>query len=401
MLRRTFASAAFAAAIAACSGAADTAFFGGGSAPGAPNGPGPDGGQIGPDGGPAPGSDGDTVGPDGAPVVDAGPSDANELLDASCGTRKSAARPPAYLYIVLDGSGSMLDLNKWTSARAALDQVFDELFTEQDKNLGVGLMVFSDQNDATQGQGPYPTTVDVGVAFVDQKQHDALRARIDSSGPSAGTPTLTVLQGAYAFMAKLAPPAPLPANGRKVVALVTDGVPNGGATEEAQCTTLAGQQLSAGITTFAVGVGPFPSSDPNTYNPAFLGALANAGGAAPAGCNPNEASNPQNLCFFQVTPGADTTKTTQAFVSAINDIRRSIASCELGIDGKVDPAKFNVIITDGAGAEHVVPEGGANGWTFDNDPPTKVTLHGASCETLRLDHKAAASFLLGCDTYKN
>src|SRR5205823_727864 len=125
-----------------------------------------------------------------------------------------------------------------------------------------------------------------------------------------------------------------------------------------------------------------------------------AGGAAPAGCNPTERTNPGALCFTQITPGSDIGKMKQAFIDALDRIRQTSASCELGITGAVDPSKFNVVVKAGTGIETVIPEGGANGWSFDTLPPTKVILHGSACDKLKFDAKATASFVEGCATIK-
>jgi hypothetical protein len=279
-----------------------------------------------------------------------------------------------------------------------MQQIIDDFRTQADRSLGVGMMIFSDTLDPTAGAGPYPTAKDVGVAFVDSTQHDLLRARIDTAQPSASTPTLAALQGAYSVMENLVVGAPLPPNGRKVVVLMTDGVPSD--SSQTQCTALAATELGKGITTFVVGVGPFPTTSSVSYDPVFLGGLANAGGAAPAGCNPKENTDVSKVCFTQITPGADVTKMKQSFVDALNKIRAVTTSCELAINGSIDPTKFNVAVKSGTGTETVIGEGGPNGWSFDTLPPTKVVLHGAACDRLKYDPQATASFIQGCATIK-
>src|SRR5262249_39145015 len=161
--------------------------------------------------------------------------------------------------------------------------------------------------------------------------------------------------------------------------LMTDGVPDGGPEEQAQCTSAATTELST-VTTFAVGVGPFPSPDTtgiDGYDPAFLGTLAQAGGAAPAGCNPIEENDPSRLCHFQITPGGKSAQElAQEFANAINRIRGQVASCDFVLDksgGTVDPTKVNVVYRDQAGQEHVIVQDPLNGWTYDNPTnPSKV-----------------------------
>ena len=389
-----------AAGLVACSGAANKDLFSegprgvdrgdpGGGCPtcGDPNGGGlvigKDAGRRGPDGGLLSGEDGSVVG-----------------FDASSCTPASAKRPPAYMLIVLDGSGSMDTDNKWTSVVPALDAVFDELAQNPDPTLGVGLMVFSDNLDPTQGMGPYPTARDVSVAFVDPAQRSALRARIDPARPSTATPTLAALSGGYKMLENFVVPPNLPSGGKKVLVLMTDGVPNGGGPEQVQCIGAASAELGKGITSFAVGIGPFPSSDTTTYDAAFMGKLAQAGGAAPPGCNPAETQNIADVCHFQITPsGATPGQLKQHFIEAINRIREEVGSCDFGISGMVDPSHFNVVFKSGTGQDTIVPENPLNGWTFDNPlHPTKVALHGTSCESAKLDRKGSVSFLTGCPT---
>jgi von Willebrand factor type A domain len=343
-----------------------------------------------------------------------GSSGGNVLLDGGCARASAdAQRAPVYMQIVLDGSGSMGDDNKWAAVVPALDAIFDDLLAKNDPSFGVGLIAFADNLDPScqtiqtpfgplKGScaGPYPTNVDVPLAFVDKGQHDKLRGRIQPSGPAGDTPTKSGLSGGYQALETFTPKAPLLSNGKKVLVLMTDGVPtDSSASEDA---ALVGSELQKGITTFAVGIGPFPSSDTKSYDPAFMGQLAQAGGAAPAGCNPSENSNVAAVCHFQITPGGKTAQQlTQDFIDAINKIRSAVATCEfvLSKDGAVDPSQVNVIYTDAGGVQHVLVQDGSNGWTYDNPQnPSKVILHGANCDTVKNDPKGKVAIVLGCAT---
>jgi hypothetical protein len=360
--------------------------------------------------------------PSTVPELESGPTlgaddagtDAYYFLDAGCATASAQAkRDPVFMLIVLDGSGSMGQDNKWTAIVPALDAIFDDLLAKGDTTFGAGLHVFSDSKDPTGGNGPYPDPSDVFIGFVDQAQHDALRGRIDDAQPGGGTPTHKALLGAYARLENLVPFPPLPANGRKVLVLMTDGVPNGDNTTQQQeqqaCLDLANAELKKSgpggpISTFAVGIGPFPSTDPGDYDPVFMGHLAKAGGTAPYGCDPNESTNPKNICHFQVDPTASTNvaQLTKAFVDAINKIRSQVTSCTFDLDkadggGAIDPHLVNVVFTDGNGNIHVILEDPQNGWRYD-DPtdPTKVILNGAACDQVKLDTRGTLTVILGC-----
>ncbi len=343
-----------------------------------------------------------------------GSSGGTNILDGGCANATAdAQRAPVYMQIVLDGSGSMDNDNKWAAVVPALDAIFDDLLAKNDPAFGVGLIAFADNLDPTcqiiqtpfgplKGScaGPYPTNIDVPIAFVDKGQRDKLHGRIQPSGPAGDTPTKTALSGAFASLEAFTPKAPLLSSGKKVIVLMTDGVPtDSNVSDDA---ALVSAELKKGIATFAVGIGPFPSTDTKSYDPAFMGALAVAGGAAPAGCNPTENSDPTRTCHFQVTPGGKSVQQlTQDFIDAINKIRSAVATCEFVLTkgGAVDPSQVNVIYIDGNGVQHVLVQNGTDGWTYD-DPknPSKVILHGADCNSVKNDAKGKVSIVLGCAT---
>ncbi|WP_394834667.1 VWA domain-containing protein [Pendulispora rubella] len=340
-----------------------------------------------------------------------GSNDGGGVQDTSCATATGEAKREAtYLEIVLDGSGSMGDDGKWKAAVAALDAIFDEYYANADPEVGVGLLIFSDAKDSTKGQGPYPTAADVEPAFVDSAQHKALRARIDGTSYSAGTPTYEALYGGYRMLKPFVPKPPLRAGGHKVVVLVTDGVPRGLFSEQTKCTDEATHQRLASnaggpIDTFSVGIGPFPTPDEtHVYAPRFLSELAVAGGTrASVGCDP-ETSDAAKLCHFQITPGGGKSvpQLTQEFVAALKRIQISLG-CDYKLDtsANMDPARVNVAWTDAAG-EHLIVQDAANGWTYDDaQNPTRVLLHGESCQAVSSAREANLRVILGCKTVVN
>ena len=333
-------------------------------------------------------------------------NDTFDLLEAGCATAAAGtSKDPVFMEIVLDGSGSMSDDGKWDAAVQALDAVFDDWLSQADPNIGVGMLVFSDNLDPTGGDGPYPSAKDIYPAFMSQSQHDALRTRIDTSGPSGGTPTFAALSGAYAKMKAYKPLPPLPNDGKKVVVLMTDGVPTDGPDSQdisAASSALALQPPQGPIKTFSVGIGPFPG-DGFGYDSNFMGDLAVAGGTrATPQCDPH-ATTINNVCHFQVTPGGKPiSQLKQDFINAINRIRGVAAGCEFSINidgGQIDPSLINVIWTDGNGKQHVVAQDPTDGWTYD-DPgnPTKVILNGQSCGDVTQDLNASVSIIIGCKT---
>src|SRR5262249_55014385 len=145
--------------------------------------------------------------------------------------------------------------------------------------------------------------------------------------------------------------------------------------------------------------------DTQSYDPAFLGALAKAGGAPNAGCDPTNTNDPTKMCHFQVTPGNKTAQQLeQDFVNAINAIRGQIASCTFALEkpdggGQVDPSKVNVNYNDGSGNTTPLVNDPQNGWTYDNpNNPTAVILHGTACDTITHNQKGSIQIILGCKT---
>jgi hypothetical protein len=303
------------------------------------------------------------------------------------------AHSPAYLEIVLDGSESMIEENKWSAAVLALDAIFDDFAKKADPNTAIGLSIFSDLHDPTSGRGPYPSNLDVAPGYVDVAQHDALRARLDKTLAGGVTPTLEALKGAYDTLLAFTPSAPLRTGGRRVVVLMSDGVPNGGDEEQQQCIDLAIRRLTGSppIWTFAIGIGPFLFG--SDYDPTFMGQLAVAGGTrATPGCDPN-ATELKDICYFQITPlerSADAI--AEDMVAALDTIRSlTDVTCAFDLRGdtnSLDPAQTIVTWTDEQGHDHTILRDPTNGWDYE-DPqnPTRITLRGKACAdaTSRVD----------------
>jgi hypothetical protein len=348
------------------------------------------------------------------PTLEGGPGG----LLACAKAEAKAKRVPVYMLIILDGSGSMAQANKWLSVVPALDAIFDELFVEQSPAFGIGFTIFGDANDPTISDfnaGPYDK-MDVSLRFVDKAQHAALRARVDLTAPNLGTPTYEVLHGQFPLMEAFKPKAPLDPGGRRVVVFMTDGVPDtdmpAGQNEQPWSLKLAQDEFAkvapAGpITTFAVGVGPLGAPPPDAgrvdYDPRFLGALAMAGGAPNLPCDPNEMNDPNNMCHFQITPGGKSAaQLEQEFIATIDKIRTEVLSCEFTLEKTgqpLDPTLVNVVYTECSGMQTLLAEDPGDGWTYDNPGnPSKVILHGASCAKVKSDPCANIDIVVGCRT---
>lgn len=337
---------------------------------------------------------------------------------AQCATATvPIARTTIYMQIILDGSGSMNDPIvpggpsglKWKAAKDAFVSFFDDLAVKKDEAFGVGLFLF----DGTKGVPDFAIT-DVPIRYVDAYHHASLKNRITKSTPMGGTPIKLALQGQLPILKALTPSSPLKANGKRVLVLITDGVPDGPSdvqpVVQGQCAQLVEDAFKGtpSITTFAVGVGD-PASDESTYNEAFVGRLAVAGGAPAAGCSPawNQSSPPGQLpCHIQITPGAKTAvQLRDELLAAINTIRGAAATCEFtlerpdGSEGVADPSRVNVVFTGSNGKPATVLQSAVDGWTYDDAAnPTSVIFHGAACDRVKTEVDGKVEIQLGCTT---
>ncbi len=171
---------------------------------------------------------------------------------------------------------------------------------------------------------------------------------------------------------------PATAATKRYVVLFSDGRPSDGY-DKCETRVKAARNGEPPIETFSVGIGVFPSRDAD-YDPAFMGRIAQNGGTAPPGCDP-DSTDLATVCHFQITPGdADATK--QALVDAFDKIRALSSSCEFSFEVTefTDLANVKVTITDRNGNETSIPKDDVNGWSFDDlTNPTKIVVHGTAC----------------------
>ena len=348
-------------------------------------------------------------------TLDASPSHGTPIGDAGCATAMSQAHFAAvYLLFVLDGSGSMSMQNKWTAVVPALNDIFTQMAGANDDGLAAGLIIYSDSNDPTAGAGPYPSAADVPVALMNGAQNTKLATRL-SGMPKNGTPTQTAMTGGYTELENFQAPPDLTGGGKKVLVLITDGAPTDGCSilssvgstgyTSNPCVQMASQKLTEAapkgpIETFVIGVGQFPSTIALTFDPSFLGYVAQAGGTGPAMCNPSENTTTYDLCYFEVDPTTATNamQLQQKFETALNTIRGEVASCNFPIEssgsGAIDPSKVNVEI-----GGMTILQDPKNGWTYDNaSKPTQIILHGAACSQAKGGITEKVQVVLGCET---
>lgn len=274
-------------------------------------------------------------------------------------TKTDLTRTPLYMEFVVDASGSMAG-DKWTTQIAALKQVFGEYYAEADKSFGAGLIVFGESVS-------YPRFgKDIPLNYVDSVQLAAINGLLDKSAPNGSTPTKEALEGAYSVLTSFSPPSPLKANGKKVVLLVSDGLPN----DETGISTLITNAFASSAPIYSLAIGVDVASDKDAV--AFMAMVAKNGGTSPTGCAADSAG--ANACFLPVA-----NLTTADFVNTLHAARNAVA-CEYSLAGISTGTSATVSIKDSLGQSTVVAHSETDGWWFDSSTaPTKLFIRGKSC----------------------
>ena len=176
---------------------------------------------------------------------------------------------PVILELLVDESGSMSG-DKWAATRDSLLALFEQFHADSDPNVLVGVQMFDDN----------PTTK-VKPKAVDQDHFNDLSDLVDKPTPHGGaTGLLKALDAGIRAVDSVSTTA----GAQRIVVLLTDGMPNGGAQEQQQALDLVTEAHAKGVQLYSVGIGPFPGGA--GYSPAFMGQLAVAGGTAPTNCDP-------------------------------------------------------------------------------------------------------------------
>lgn len=202
----------------------------------------------------------------------------------------------------------------------------------------------------------------------------AIRTLLNGNGPESGTPTGESLRNTYQEM--LANPAP--AGSPSILVLATDGEPDmcadGNDINTGRATTVTNAQaaFAAGIRVFVLSVGTGVANS-------HLQEVANAG----VGLAPN--TGPPNAAPYYVA------NSPAALTAAFESIIGGVVSCELDLDGSVQPDQ---------GATGTVTLNG-NRLTFGTDwelvDGNTIRLLGAACAMLNstTNPQVSASFPCG------
>jgi von Willebrand factor type A domain len=344
---------------------------------------------------------------DAGKLIDIPPPDMEAGIGEACGGGEVLpTKVPVYFEFVADGSGSMSG-NKWAGQVEALKAIAESIKKSTEVQIAageladtaVGLSVFSDTLDSTNGSGPYPGTTDIPIqAITDNTKMASYWSRVKGQ-PSDLTPTKEALEGAYKTLEDYVPQANVKTNGKRIVVLISDGEPTDDSPAGSIFALAAAKNAQAkSIFTYAIGVGSGTS-----YSPKFMADLAKAGKTAPMGCDAAKTTNPD--CFYQIDPsGGKSSSTISAeMVAALETIRALASECDLTLtlldnEGKpADPNKVEVTYIDEKGNETPIAKDAVDGWVYDNPTmPTRIILNGKACVQARSNAKGKTKVKLGC-----
>jgi len=206
----------------------------------------------------------------------------------------------------------------------------------------------------------------------------AIDAMIAKHTPDGHTPTAEAIALITAdFKANPPPPGSPP-----IILLATDGIPTDGdptnpcgadvKVDQPSITAVA-DAYAAGIKTFIIGIADLKTQ--------FLQDIANVGAGKPSGSPPNCATCAP---FYTANDPA-------SLGAAFNAIISGVISCDLTINGKVDPSEA------GSGSvtlNHISLNFGTD-WTLDADGKT-IHLLGAACTTLKTSPGATVDAEFPC-----
>jgi Mg-chelatase subunit ChlD len=289
--------------------------------------------------------------------------------DMNCGLRAiNLERRPADIMVVLDRSGSMLEMvmvngaavPKWGEAVSALDTVL--MRTQGQVSWGLKMFPMG-------GMCGVPDGADVGVAL---NNHGMILASINATPAgmdSGSTPTRDAVTKAAAVLQAS------PSTNAKYLLVATDGEPNCGVSNRSRSDAMGAVAAvtaanAAGIPSFIVGVATSGSGADATLN-----MLATAGG------------RPRNdvTKYYPVT-------SRDELAGALDAIATQIASCTFPLNPP-PPAPENVAVdVDGKRIERDATQ--KTGWNYGSDNKS-IVFHGDTCETLKTGSKDV-KIIYGC-----
>ena len=293
----------------------------------------------------------------------------------SCATQQATAEAkPVYLVFMFDRSGSMVDFGspKWNSCKAATKAFFSD---PASAGISASLHYFPIGGSSPScNAGEYAKPA-VAMSPLPNQQ---LVASLDAQSPRGGTPTEPALQGALNYARDLS--TNQAKDGKVVVVLVTDGIPDGCSSDINGAAQIAQGQAQT-TPTYVIGVG----------NVNGLNQIAEAGGTKQA---------------FVVST-SDPAKIKDDFQKAITEIKLSALSCDYKIPAPpngetLDRSKVNVLYQPASGAAQTLPYdqscGTGKGWRYDDaNNPTRILVCDGSCNAIKAA-PGKVDVLFGCQT---
>jgi hypothetical protein len=282
--------------------------------------------------------------------------------DASCASVNfMATQVIPSIQLVIDRSGSMgqlisSNMTRYQAMREAL--------------VGSTGVVASLQSKARFGASLYSSDTPCPRLYHtptrDLMNFQQVQQLIDSQGPAGNTPTPGAIDQTVAGFAANPPPMGSP----PIIVLATDGLPNdcAGGDTQAQSVTSAQNAFTAGIRTFVLGIAG--------VNDSFLQQMANAG---------------QGIQQGQTAAKYYTATSPAELKTAFEQIIGGVVSCELNINGTVDPA----LASGGSVKLNGMDLTYGTDWEVVNG--TTIRLLGQACDTLKgsTNPQVQASFPCG------
>lgn len=300
-------------------------------------------------------SDGHCVPGDAGPPRDAAPRDAPAPDNTCASVSVGATRTTPNVILVIDRSGSMDrdfegSTSRWdTLENALLAMPSGPIFSLQ-SSVRFGVAMYTDES----GIAGCPDLVTIPAAL---GNYTAIDTRYRMEGPGGQTPTGDSIQAILGMLDTLAPVRDDPT----ILVLATDGEPDtcedGNDEVNGRLESIAAVEaaFSMGVRTFVVSVG-------TDVGMTHLQDVANAGLGHAAGDPPAE--------FWVAT---DTT----GLVTALEEIIGGVVSCQVTLEGRIDPAEA-CSGTVRLGTDEL--ECGTDWRAIDE---TRIELLGAACDRLQ------------------
>ena len=284
-------------------------------------------------------------------------------VDANCpSVNFMATQVIPSIQLVIDRSGSMgtnlpnTNTSRYQAMRDALVGT-NGVVAQLEATAHFGASLYSSDS-------PCPRLYNTAARTLNNFQQ--VKTLIESQSPSGNTPTPGAIDQTVTLFQQNPPPMGSP----PIIVLATDGLPNScnGGDTQAQSVTSTVNAYNAGIRTFVLGIAG--------VNDSFLQSMANAGQGVQQGM-------PDAKYYTANSP--------QELQMAFQQIIGGVVSCELTINGTVDPeqAKGGSVTLNGMQLMY------GTDWEVVNG--TTIRLVGQACETLKssTNPQVEASFPCG------